>query len=258
MKLSNELKTGVVVILAVTSLLVVLFQTGDIQIGKKGHIYKSQFGYAAGLKKFAPVNLAGIEIGEVTDLHFVYKSDKTLVEAEFWVREDVKLRNDSLAMVSTLGLMGEKYVEIKPGISTDFLSPGETIPTEDPIGIEDLLETFQGVADNLNDTLDDMRGLTGDMRGLISNNRGKISNILDNLEITSEYFSEFAEDVKYHPWKVLSKGKEKTKEEIAKLRAERLTSKKLQEEGPTEEPIQISEDVKAEEKEPSKRQRRGR
>jgi phospholipid/cholesterol/gamma-HCH transport system substrate-binding protein len=217
-KVSNELKTGIVIVVAVGLLVGILYRTGDLSFGKRGYTVKTRFETIQGLKKFAPVRLSGLEVGEIRRLLTIYEPERTLIEAELWVQEGTKLRADSVAVVSTLGLMGEKYVEVHAGVSPDFAKPGALIESKETVSMDDVMENAQLA-------LTDIRRFVNNLDGVIGENRGKVGRIVDNLEETTEYFKEFAEDVKYHPWKVLAKGKEKTPEEIEKLRAERKARK---------------------------------
>lgn len=218
MKLSNELKTGVLIVAALVVLVVVLYQTGDLKVGKRGHVFKARFETAQGVKEFAPVRLAGVEVGEVKKLDILYEPDKTVIEAKLWVQDGVKLRKDSLAIVNMLGLMGEKYVEIHPGASPDFLEPGEFVASKEAISMEQLMEQLKAAGE-------EFQGLIKNINGVIGDNKEKLGRVMDNLEETTLYFEAFAEDVMNHPWKVLAKGKEKTPEEKEKARAE-LKAKK--------------------------------
>ena len=218
MKMSNELKTGAVVFLALLVLVVMLYKTGDLDFGKKGYTVTTRLQRADGIKKFSPVRLEGVEVGEVKDLKFIYDSEKTSIEAVIWVSGDTKLRKDSLAVVSNLGLMGEKYIEIKSGVSPEFVEAGAAIESKTPVSMEEVFELVHG-------TLGDARKFINNLNGVVGDNKEKIGRIMDNLELTTEYFSEFAEDVRNHPWKVLSKGPEKTPAELEKLRAERAAKK---------------------------------
>jgi len=220
-KISNELKTGIAVLVAGGILVMMMVQTGALSFSKNGYTVKTRFGQVAGLKKAAPVRLSGVEIGEVQKLTMIYEEGHTIVEAELWVEQDVKLRKDSKALVSTLGLMGEKYVEIDAGNSKEYQAPCDYMDTDDPVTTDELMALFMEVGDNLDKTLTDVRKLVNNSNSILDDNKPKIGKIIDNIEITTEYFSEFAEDVKYHPWKVLMKGKQKSKEELEKLRAER-------------------------------------
>ncbi len=218
MKMSNELKTGAVIFLALLILVVMLYKTGDLDLGKHGYTVTTRLERADGIKKFSPVRLEGVEVGEVKDLKFIYDADKTAIEATIWVTGDTKLRKDSLAIVSNLGLMGEKYIEIKSGTSPEFAEPGAAIESKTPVSMDEIFELAKG-------TLTDVRKFVNNINDVVGDNKDKLGRIMDNLEITTEYFSEFAEDVRYHPWKVLSKGPEKTPAELEKLRAERQAKK---------------------------------
>ena len=54
---------------------------------------------------------------------------------------------DSVATINQLGLLGEKYVEISPGVDTQrFFKDGEEIVGKDPISQSDLSERVMDVA----------------------------------------------------------------------------------------------------------------
>jgi ABC-type transporter Mla subunit MlaD len=178
-----------------------------------------------------------------------------------WIESQAKVREDSEAAISTLGLMGEKYVEIRSGKSREFLKSGGVVASREPVDLSRLMEKVGGVADEAKLALEDFRktnqyltailtdaqpklsriltnvdgilevnrpkldGILGNLDGILETNRPKIDHILTNLEDTSEYFKEFSEDIKYHPWKVLAKGKEKSSQEIELLREARISKK---------------------------------
>lgn len=232
-----------VVLLAFCALVGVLYKTGDLSVGKRGYVLRTRLVSAQGVKQFAPVRLSGVEVGEVRDLDFLYEADQTLIEARLWLQEEVRVRKDAVAVVNMLGLMGEKYVEIKAGSSTDFAKPGDLINSKEAVTTDELMEMFKEVGEDLKLALGDFREVFKNVDGILDENKPKFSRIMDNLEETTEYFKEFAEDVKHHPWKVLAKGKEKTPEELAKLRAERK-ARKLREAGeeiPPELQVQLEE-----------------
>ncbi|MBF0254091.1 MAG: MCE family protein [Candidatus Omnitrophica bacterium] len=238
-KISNEIKTGVAVLAAVLLLVGVLIKTGDLSVAKKGYPITTEFLRIGGVKQFAPVRLAGLEVGEVRGLRMRYDSDRTVIEADLWIEDGVRIRKDAKATVANLGLMGEKYIEIKSGQSPEFVESGGAIEAVEPVGMDELIEKAEGVMDEVTLALGDFRKLAGhadevivdakpklsniltNLDGILSKNRSKLDAIMENLRVTSAYFMEFSEDVKYHPWKVLAKGKEKTPQEITQLRDQR-------------------------------------
>lgn len=212
-RMTNEAKTGLLVLICAAALLMLVLKVGNFKLFQQGYTVKSQFHYTAGVKKHAPVRLSGVDVGEVRDIKLLY-GDETLIELFLWLEDGVKLRSDSKAYVTTLGLMGEKYIEIKAGTAaSDYAKPGESIPGVDPVRLEELIELATKVAE-------DIRKVANHVDEAVVENKPKLNRIFDNLDYTAENARDFTEDIKYHPWKVLMKGKEKTKEEIAKGRAQ--------------------------------------
>ncbi len=260
-KITNELKTGIFIIVTLGLLGFTMIRMGSVNVGTKGYSMKTDFSNTGGIKVHAPIRLSGVEIGELKGLEIKYRATETVIEAELWIEGDVQLRSDSKAIISTLGLMGESYIEIIPGSSPKFLEEGTRIQSENPVNMDQLMRKADQIANDIQLTLEDarvfinhandvmgvskpkinriinnldliledsqpkMKHILTNLDGLLDVNRPKIDAIMVNLEETSEYFKEFSEDVKYHPWKVLAKGKEKTAKEIEQLRAERAARK---------------------------------
>lgn len=225
-KMSNEAKTGILVLVCLIVLGGLLLKVGNFGFFKKGYTIRSQFHYTAGVKKHAPVRLSGVDVGEVSDLVLHY-GDETLIETVLKIDEGVKIRKDSKAMVTTLGLMGEKYIEIKAGTSAaEYAKQGDEIPGQDPVRLEELVEMATKIAGDIGKMAQDISHLANNVNGVIDDNKPKLGRIFDNLEYTSENFRDFSEDLKWHPWKVLAKGAQKPKEEILKARAEQEAAHK--------------------------------
>ncbi len=219
-KMSNEAKTGILVLVSLITLGALLLKVGNFGLFKKGYTIRSQFHYTAGVKKNAPVRLSGVDVGEVKDLVLHY-GDETLIETVLRIDEGVKIRKDSKMYVTTLGLMGEKYVEIKAGTAAaEYANEGDEIPSQDPVRLEELIEMATKVAGDVGKMAQDISRVADNVDGVLNDNKPKLSRIFDNLEYTSENFRDFSEDLKWHPWKVLAKGGNKPKDEIMKMRAQ--------------------------------------
>lgn len=227
-RMTNEAKTGLIVLVCVVALIALLLKVGNFKFFQNGYTVKSQFHFTAGVKKHAPVRLSGVDVGEVKDIKLIY-GNETLIELDIWLQEGVKLRADSKAYVTTLGLMGEKYIEIKAGTAASpYAKDGELIPSQDPVRIEELMEMATKVAGDVGKMAQDISKLSNHIDDTVTTNRPKIDSIFSNLEETSGNFKEFSEDVKYHPWKILFHGKEKTIEEIERDHERRLAEKAKQ------------------------------
>ena len=211
--LSNETKTGALVLAGILLLTGLVLKVGNFKFFQEGYLLRTRFHFSAGVKKHAPVRLSGVDVGEVKDIRIIY-GDETLVELDLWFEEGVKVRKDSKANVSTLGMMGEKYIEIRVGTpQAEYALPNELIEGVEPVRLEDLLEMGTKVAEDIGQTARDVSQLTRHVDETILENKPRIGRIFGNLEETSVNFKEFSEDIKWHPWKILMKGKERKKEE---------------------------------------------
>ena len=117
-----EVKIGLFVFIAIILLTIITFSIGDF-LFKSGYNIDVIFSFANGVQNSAPVRLAGIEVGEVKEAAvFKDQEGKTKVRLKLWLTSDANIENDSKVCINTLGLIGEKYVEIIPGTpGRDFL-----------------------------------------------------------------------------------------------------------------------------------------
>src|SRR5437762_3138534 len=113
-KMTSEAKTGLFVLICLLALIGAVLKIGNFKLLQKGYTISSEFHYTAGIKAHAPVRLSGVDIGEVKAINILY-GEETKIQVVLWIQEGVKIRKDSAAYVTTLGLMGEKYIEIKAG-----------------------------------------------------------------------------------------------------------------------------------------------
>ncbi|MCK4851647.1 MAG: MCE family protein [Candidatus Omnitrophica bacterium] len=203
MRLSNEIKTGIVILAAVAVGVIFFARTASFQTGT--YPLKTYFRYAGDLKEDAVVKLSGIEAGRVKSIKFMYDPD-TRVECLLLLNRGVRVRKDSIAYIGTAGFVGDAYVGITPGGSPDFLEPRDTVASEDPIQMRELMKKADKIADGLDSTLQEIRSLASNVNGVVTDNRQGIDNIVANMESTAQNFKEFSEDVKSHPWKLLFKG----------------------------------------------------
>lgn len=203
MKITNELRTGLVVTAAIV--VAAMFWLKTASFTGKPYRLKTQFNYAEGIKPDSIVKLSGIEIGRVENIKFLYSPD-TKVELTLLVNRKAKIHEDSIAFISTSGMVGDAYMGLTPG-SPDkpFASDGAMIMAEDPVEMRKLMKKVDAISDNLDKTLIEFKDLAKNINGVVENNKSKIDSLVTNLEQTSANFKEFSEDIKRNPWKLLSK-----------------------------------------------------
>lgn len=205
MKITNELKTGLVVVAAIG--VTIFFWVKTTDFSGKPYRVKTYFNYAEGVKVDSIVKLSGIDVGRVEKIVFKYEPD-TKVEVVMALESKAKLREDSIAFISQSGLIGDAYVGLTAGSAgRNFVGDGAVIISEDPVEMRKLMKKADAIAANLDNTLIEVKKLAENVNGVVSDNKSKIGDIVSNLESTSANFKDFSEDIKQHPWKLLMKGK---------------------------------------------------
>lgn len=102
-------------------------------------IIKAEFDNISGLKLGAPVELAGVPIGEIAALEL----QNTSAIVTMRISQGYKLRLDDIAAVRTKGIIGDRYIKIIPGGSDSFVpNGGQITDTESTVELEDLVGKF--------------------------------------------------------------------------------------------------------------------
>ena len=107
----SELKLGIVVVVALALAVVFAFMVGgEGGLPWQRYHLKTRFPNVQGLKAGAVVRLAGVEVGQVSDVQFVGAQ----VEVTMEVTEDVqdKITEQSRAMIGSISLLGETAIDI--------------------------------------------------------------------------------------------------------------------------------------------------
>ncbi len=131
-----ETLVGVFVLLLAFFFLGWTLSKADVQT-VKGYDVHAVFSSAGDLHVGADVVLKGVKIGSVKDIR-LNRSDYR-VDITLSLDEDLRLPKDSIVEISTYGLMGDKYVRIKLGKLTEYLSDGDSITAKDFKSLEDLI-----------------------------------------------------------------------------------------------------------------------
>jgi len=205
MKITNEFKTGLIVVAAILAGVVFYVKTTDLSA--KPYRLKTFFNYAEGIKADSIVKLSGVDVGRVENIEFKYTPD-TKIELTLALDKKAKVHEDSLAFISTSGMIGDAYIGITSGSADKpFVKDGAMIASEDPVEMRKLMKKADAISENLDKTLLEVKSLASNVNNVVADNKTRIDSITSNLESTAVNFKEFSEDIKQHPWKLLMKGK---------------------------------------------------
>ncbi|NEX19172.1 outer membrane lipid asymmetry maintenance protein MlaD [Thiorhodococcus mannitoliphagus] len=139
-----ELMVGAFVALGLVALFFLAMKVSNLSLsaGGEGYVLTARFTNVGSLKVRAPVTMAGVRIGRVESLRF----DKTTYMAVVTMRVDAgidAIPEDTFANIFTSGLLGEQYIGLEPGGSTDYLQDGgEIAHTQSALVLEQMIGQF--------------------------------------------------------------------------------------------------------------------
>jgi phospholipid/cholesterol/gamma-HCH transport system substrate-binding protein len=114
--------------------------------------YQVKLRNVQGLSEGSTVAVAGYRIGTVKDIYLPEDIQEGRVVVVLSVESANRryLRGDTQARIRTIGLLGDKYIELSPGTpAAPELPPGSEIPAVQPPDLDALLAQGETVADNL-------------------------------------------------------------------------------------------------------------
>lgn len=149
----SEVKVGLLLVVTLAVLV-----TGITLLGKESNLFRSKNSYSirfetvSGLNTGNPVQLDGVDVGEVRRV--ILPRDPSESEIVVWIsidgRYEKRIREDSEARIKTLGLLGDKYVEITSGSPDRAVIADEgLIPTAPATSVDELIASGEDVMDNI-------------------------------------------------------------------------------------------------------------
>jgi phospholipid/cholesterol/gamma-HCH transport system substrate-binding protein len=202
---SSEIKSGFFVLVALVLLLVLTFVVGGY-FKKGANAWKVQFGYLSGLSDSAPVYYAGREVGKVDSIQ-ILRGEARPVLVTIKISSDAYVRKDSVAYIDTLGMMGEKFIEISVGSKNAPPMPaGQVIKGVDPIPMHVLIRKMNLLAGEVAKMTESLNPLLKTTNDVVGGNKEEISKSIGNLEVVSANLRDMTADLKLHPWRLVRKG----------------------------------------------------
>jgi phospholipid/cholesterol/gamma-HCH transport system substrate-binding protein len=111
---------------------------GTTKVEKYRDILYAKFNNIEGIKAGADVKIAGVRVGTVENIQL----DPNIfqVKVKLNVLENLNIPDDSILSITSSGLFGDKFLDIKPGISDSVLTNGASfINTKSAINLDDLI-----------------------------------------------------------------------------------------------------------------------
>lgn len=170
---------GWFVIFSVLAVIAVL-----VGLGIRNKIFEKEYRLAAviregyGIRSGTPVKLAGIDVGEVVDIGF-NEENKIKVIMKINKRFQQKIRQDSKSIISSSGLVGDKFINMTVGtMAAPILADGDNIPMIEPVEMGDLGARLNTIINQVEDILSQTYGI---VHKLNSSSIGELDATLKNV-----------------------------------------------------------------------------
>ena len=139
---SVETAVGIFVLIGILCVSYLAIKLGRMEwFGDDYYKLYAYFNSVAGLKQGAMVEIAGVDVGQVASIKLDTKN--MMAEVDLKIRKGIRLSDDVIAAVKTSGLIGDKYISLSQGGSSEMLKPGGTImDTQSALDIEELISKF--------------------------------------------------------------------------------------------------------------------
>lgn len=176
----NTLKVGLTVFagLVVLFIFTILIGTNDFLFSKTFNLYIN-LDNTAGLVNGAPVTLGGYKIGDVETVEFVVVNNTTNIRVKLRIKNEYKdqIRSDSKVRITSIGILGDKFVDITIGNSNaEPVAENSILDVEPTLSLDNIGKSIGPGLENFNKIMENIRNVTDS----ISNGKGSIGELINN------------------------------------------------------------------------------
>lgn len=138
----TEFVVGLFMVAGFAGIVYLALNLGEVPLLSRTSTYTvdAEFDNVSGVKKGAPIQVAGVIVGEVSSIKL---NEDSLAQLTLRVDKDLKIPQDSIVSVKSQGIIGDKYIQISLGGDSDVFEADELIlETESALDIESLISKF--------------------------------------------------------------------------------------------------------------------
>lgn len=193
MKISNEVKIGIVAIVTIVSFFLLYNFLRGSKLFSSGRTFYAEYENVSGLQPTKPVAINGLKVGKVDEIQIVEgKPIKFLVK--FTINEDIEFSKNTVAQIYSPGLMQSSELQLILDYNGEMAADGDRLKSAVSGGmLGDLggkIEPTQQKLDTVLLSLD--RTLNAVEHLLDNDNQQNIKVLIDNLNRTVGSFNETA------------------------------------------------------------------
>ncbi|MEM7486305.1 MAG: MlaD family protein [Bacteroidota bacterium] len=228
MKLTREIKTGIIVIAGILAVIFGLSYLKSSSFFEDTKILYAVYDNVGGLQPGTQVSINGFAVGNITDIRFKDGSGKLLVTLS--IGNDFEFSANSRAELYDTGIIGGKGIQIKPVFDgAPIVKSGDTLATETKPGLTELVQQkltplqmkvegavshadslllkFNYILDEktrfelkqsiagLNELVSSFKGSADKLNTLLDNNTEQLDNSLKNVDNITTNFSKLSDSL---------------------------------------------------------------
>ncbi|MHB8093977.1 MAG: MlaD family protein [Candidatus Aminicenantales bacterium] len=161
--MKNEIKIGLFLGGTLLILGIFIFIVGDMSelFKKPGYILNVHIESALGLEKSSSVKMAGIRIGYVKDIRLHGRQAEVVMN----IYPQFKVPKGSQATLASLGLLGERFMDIVPGNQETSFAPGETLEGLPAVSFDQIGSLFLSIGDEIKQISVDLKKMVNEETG---------------------------------------------------------------------------------------------
>lgn len=156
---SSEIKAGIFIVISVIIFIGFLAIIIGMNSFTEKQNYSARFKYVGGVERGSAVRYAGLLVGSVIEIKLTNDGFPG-AEITMQIENDVPIRANSTAYLTTVGIMGSYYVEIVPGSEDQpLLPPGSLIPSHEVLAFSQMSEPAADVLEQTTSMINRMNAL---------------------------------------------------------------------------------------------------
>lgn len=178
MKWTTEAKVGLFTLIGIIAftLCIVFLGKMDVFTSPKMQVI-ADFKTAGGIKEGSAVKLSGVNIGHVKDLSLSH--DGVVITMK--VDKSVEIPEDSEFVLESDGILGDKFIAIRPGMSKVYLHDGSRVKGDGNSEMDKTMRQATQLMASANKTLESINGIIGDQE-----TQKALSNTLKTTEVIAQ------------------------------------------------------------------------
>ncbi len=138
----NAVETVMGAVVLVVAAVFLFFAYTTSQVGAvSGYELTARFNRVEGLRDGSDVRISGIRVGSVVSQQLDPKTFMAVVRMS--IDPSIQLPVDTVATITSSGLLGDKYLSLEPGNEDKLIPPGgEVEHTQSPMSLESLIGQY--------------------------------------------------------------------------------------------------------------------